>query len=382
MDDVGSVGGQWQFEDFQIFPWHPSFNTGNEIIDDQHRNLVILLNRLAYSLIQDEDIELDDQYRALHDYASVHFHDEEKIWMEHFGDDPWFIGHRKSHENFLVRLEDIRNRFADKSSEQEVEEIVRFLIRWLASHIIESDKKMYFVILDMDSGYSIESAKRNAEIKMGGEIQDLIDAVLNMYENLSKTTLYMIQERNSRIRTEEMLKAAYRKLEVISVTDQLTGLFNRHQLDNMIDREIRRAARNKERVALYMIDIDYFKKYNDFYGHLAGDEALKKVADTLRQTCARPGDFLFRFGGEEFCVVIMQANEESIIPFGNRIRAAVEARSIPHETNPNSRFLTISIGAVTWIPKPGEEIKEYFEHADRALYESKRKGRNFVTMNV
>jgi len=167
----------------------------------------------------------------------------------------------------------------------------------------------------------------------------------------------------------------------LSITDALTGLNNRRYFDEVFPREIRLAARNKATLTFVMIDIDYFKKYNDLYGHMGGDEALMKVASVLQSSLMRPNDYVFRLGGEEFGIVVSEANQECLLGFLNRVRQAVEDLAIEHADSDVSRFVTVSIGAHSFHGHVGSiEGHELYAEADHALYEAK-KTRNRVLIN-
>lgn len=379
---VGFSDNKIDLNDFEVFPWHPGFDTGIELIDCQHKRLVLLLNKFANTLVKDNLMEIDHAVNELSEYANFHFKDEEKIWSKYFGDDRWFHSHHHAHDKFFPVITQIKESGGDADRQEVLENVVKFLIRWLAIHIIENDKRMSFVVSAIDAGSSLEEAKLQAEGKMGGAIRELVETVLSMYENLSSMALGMIRERNARLKAEERLKEAYKKLKAISVTDQLTGLFNRRHLDEVTKREFARAARNKEQVAFFMIDVDFFKKYNDRYGHLAGDDALQKVAATLEISCQRPGDFTFRYGGEEFCALATNVKESDVKNLGEKIRAAVEALAIPHTDNENGQVVTISVGAASWIPSVDDNLDDYISCADKALYNSKNTGRNKVTYTI
>lgn len=184
---------------------------------------------------------------------------------------------------------------------------------------------------------------------------------------------------NEVVEKQEILRAlesANATLRKISAIDDLTSVPNRRKLNEVIDYEWRRSTREKNDLALFMIDIDSFKSYNDTYGHGAGDQALKQVASVLNQFSMRPTDFIARYGGEEFTFLAINMNKENILHFANRMRAAVEGLKIPHETSGNSEYLTISIGATIAMPYGNDTVQKAFKRADMALYISKNEGRN------
>jgi diguanylate cyclase (GGDEF)-like protein len=168
----------------------------------------------------------------------------------------------------------------------------------------------------------------------------------------------------------------FEKAELLSVTDELTKLYNHRYFIRSLDKEIKRAKRQRYPLGLVMIDVDYFKKYNDTFGHLEGNVVLKTLAEVLRET-ARDTDIVARYGGEEFSVILIQADEEKSRIVAERIRKGVEkCRFNGEEKLPDGR-LTISVGAAVY--DGASELSALIESADRALYRSKKAGRNRVT---
>jgi two-component system chemotaxis family response regulator WspR len=168
------------------------------------------------------------------------------------------------------------------------------------------------------------------------------------------------------------------ELQRLNRVDGLTGLSNRSYLDEVLATEWARAAREHSPVSILMIDIDDFKKYNDTYGHVAGDEALKQVAAALRRQCKRPADLAARFGGEEFTAVLPATTHEGAHSVAESIRTSVESLAIVHSKSTVAPHLTLSLGGATTIPSPGTSYDPLIEAADRALYEAKRTGKNRV----
>ncbi len=166
-------------------------------------------------------------------------------------------------------------------------------------------------------------------------------------------------------------------IEKLSITDSLTKLNNRRYFDQVIDKELSLAARNQAPITLAMIDIDYFKKYNDCYGHPAGDQALIKVAQAFMQSLKRPNDYVFRLGGEEFAFIFSGADREQSLRFIDGIRAKIEALQIEHEQSDLGDYMTISIGAYISCTKERLDSNELYIKADEALYEAKQQ-RNAV----
>ena len=166
-----------------------------------------------------------------------------------------------------------------------------------------------------------------------------------------------------------------------SRTDELTKLFNRRYFDELLQRELGRAAREKTPLALLMLDIDHFKQYNDHYGHVAGDKCLKRVATILRKTLQRSNDVVARFGGEEFILLLSNTNlsqmEQLVNNLGNRFKQA----ALPHDFSLAANYVTCSIGGISMIPTPETTERTLILRADALLYQAKENGRNRAVLS-
>lgn len=174
------------------------------------------------------------------------------------------------------------------------------------------------------------------------------------------------------------LEAERERLESIVSSDPLTDLANRRGFDHFLREKWRHARRERQSVALLMIDIDCFKPFNDNYGHQEGDECLQQVAATVRQWTRRAADLAARYGGEEFVVVLPDTSLEAAVKIGEDIRGAVEAIQYRHEFSSAASVVTVSVGAASVFPKAGIEPAQLIHLADQALYNAKRGGRNRV----
>jgi len=182
------------------------------------------------------------------------------------------------------------------------------------------------------------------------------------------------------LETTRQLEAANAKLKEQSNLDGLTGIANRRRFDEYIDLEWKRACRRGEPLSLVMIDIDHFKAYNDNYGHLAGDDCLKQVAQALRRVVKRPADLVVRYGGEEFAVVLPETHLEGAAALAEELRSAIEDLGIPHAYSPILDKVTVSLGVDTRYPQPSGQLQELVSRADQALYRAKEAGRNRVAI--
>jgi diguanylate cyclase (GGDEF)-like protein len=197
----------------------------------------------------------------------------------------------------------------------------------------------------------------------------LVFAVLTLI--LGGVSWVMARARVSRMQLEEELRR-------FSFMDELTGIANRRNFDTFIDTEWKRAVRDNTPLSLLMIDIDFFKAFNDTYGHQSGDECLRQVASIINATLKRPGDMVARYGGEEFAVVLPGTDIEGAASLSESLRAKAEALGIVHAKSQASNYLTISVGCATVFPRQTSSPARLISAADQALYQAKQAGRNLV----
>lgn len=178
-------------------------------------------------------------------------------------------------------------------------------------------------------------------------------------------------------RTKE-LEEAKRAAEELSLLDGLTGIANRRRFDEYLNQEIRRAARSKKPLSLIMLDIDFFKLFNDHYGHIAGDDCLKEVAHVLAKTLNRSTDMIARYGGEEFACILTETDAEGALAVAKDFLEAIRALRIRHDYSPAGNQVTLSCGIVTVVPAFNTSPTEIIKQADAMLYQAKGGGRNQI----
>jgi diguanylate cyclase (GGDEF)-like protein len=182
----------------------------------------------------------------------------------------------------------------------------------------------------------------------------------------------------ARVRTHLELKRHRDTLERLSLVDGLTGVPNRRHFDSFIEMAWRQGARASSPLSLLMIDIDYFKGFNDRYGHLAGDDCLRRVARALADNLHRPLDFVARYGGEEFACIVPQTRAAGALHIGELLRATETSLNIPHDMSPAADCVTVSVGIATLVPNRELSPSALIQAADRAVYRAKAGGRNRV----
>ncbi len=213
----------------------------------------------------------------------------------------------------------------------------------------------------------VESAlKLNREIKARKKRERELEKLTRYLERVNKE----LEEKNN-------------KLERMVNVDGLTGIANRRIFDEILQREWNKSIKDCRVMSLIIGDIDYFKNYNDTYGHLAGDECLIRVAKKLKEMVTRPQDLVARYGGEEFGIILPYVNLEDALLIAERVRSGVKAMNIPHSSSPVSDFVTMSLGVTTINNDANECLKDhnldqYLNMSDRALYKAKEKGRDRV----
>jgi len=234
------------------------------------------------------------------------------------------------------------------------------------------------------------SSKEDATVKRdafaGGandymvKLPDIIELVARIRYH-SRSYINLLQRdaayRALRESQQELQKTNF-ELQRLTNTDGLTGIANRRYFDDYLLAEWKRARREQLDMSLLLIDVDYFKLYNDTYGHVAGDMVLKQVARVLDDSIMRPADLAARFGGEEFTMILPRTGIDGALGIAEKLCALVLSKQIPHERSQASSWLSVSIGVASIVPAEDQEPKALVEMADRRLYRAKQGGRNRV----
>lgn len=198
-------------------------------------------------------------------------------------------------------------------------------------------------------------------------------AVFGIYRDISAR----VKAERALLESRRQLEEANSMLERISNHDGLTAIPNRRSFEHFYELEWRRACREHKWISLVMIDVDFFKSFNDHYGHLAGDQCLKHIAHAL-QVLNRPGDLVARYGGEEFVAVLSGTDRAGAVLMAERMRERVQMLKLPHEQSKISPHVTISLGVATEVPEANANPLNLVLKADQALYLAKSRGRNRV----
>jgi len=263
-----------------------------------------------------------------------------------------------------------------KSGQQAIERAIKRPPDLILLDIVMPDMDGYQVLYELKNN----DVLKNIPVIFISALRDQADEekglVLGAVDYISKPFSHAIVL--ARVNIQIKIVRQIKLIESIALLDGLTEIPNRRNYDNRITMEWARAVREGNPISLLYIDIDYFKKFNDNYGHSKGDEALKAVANTISRTIGRPADFAARIGGEEFAVLLPNTQSDGALKIAESIRAAVEALRMVHQYSTVSSVLTISIGGTCCLPNKESDLHKFIDDADKMLYRAKNNGRNKV----
>jgi diguanylate cyclase (GGDEF)-like protein len=223
-----------------------------------------------------------------------------------------------------------------------------------------------------DAGATDFVAKPVCEYELLGRVRSALKLQCTLKECESRE--------NELLEATRQLQRLNEKLHRLAILDDLTGIANRRFFNVLLHQEWGRATREVVPLSLILIDIDYFKNYNDHYGHLQGDQCLKQVASTLNGMIRRPGDLVARFGGEEFVVLLAHTSLQGARAVAEGLRQGVENLNLRHPDSAVSDRVTISLGVASLVPDRGFSVDSLLAAADRAVYQAKVEGRNRVNV--
>ena len=228
----------------------------------------------------------------------------------------------------------------------------------------------------------IERLKQELE-ELKLEKTDLEILLETTTEHSDMVELELQKEISDRLQAEAALQKANKELESLSCLDSLTQVANRRRFDQSFAQEWWRMVRDNKPLSLILCDVDYFKKYNDRYGHQAGDRCLKQVAQVISTALIRPGDLVARYGGEEFSVILPNTDARGAIKVAERIQLQLKSLKLTHAESAICEYVTMSLGIASTFPIPESEPDSLIAEADKALYQAKAQGRNcFVSSNL
>lgn len=347
----------------------------NEILEVYHGELATIIYKAKHLKVNKNEVALNIENSLIkidkywESYQSHFKRDEELQYVDYVASEI------KNTNNYFLRI------LAVTKGKKNLGNISIDLLESHVEHIHNIMKKLI--------NYEVDIAKYERKVfldKYNSTFKELsfilmliIFAVLVISYNVFKS----IQGDHTKLEsTTKKLKIANKKLENVSYTDSLTNLHNRRYFNFVYERELRRAKRTKSYITFMMLDIDYFKQYNDTYGHIQGDYALKSVATVLKETLKRPSDFVFRLGGEEFGILFIDVDEENSAKLAQKLCDAIRDKEIKHENSKVNKYLTVSIGVICCKISDSIDENILITCADNMLYKAKNDGRDRCVLST
>lgn len=243
-------------------------------------------------------------------------------------------------------------------------------------HELDRDKTFSMCVAQSIAGIDHEADYR--ALKADGSylwIRDVVHVIRKENGDVDSLVGFMF-DISERKKQEQQLEILQRQLEEFSYKDGLTGIANRRLFDEFFAREWQSAIRLQQPLSILLIDLDYFKQYNDQHGHLQGDQCLREIAQLLTTCCSRPRDLVSRFGGEEFAIVLPETDETAAIQIAESLLQALNNAKLPHCASTISDYVSCSIGVKTIIPTEQQDRVGFLSEVDQNLYHAKQNGRN------
>lgn len=374
------------------FVWDQNFVTGLADVDEQHQGLVALFNELSRALFAaDADPQTDhapllhDVFKRLLNYTVYHFTEEEAL-MEQQGVDARHVqAHKALHRQFVQQVGTMWSSRTSTASSGDA--ITSFLTAWLGLHILGIDQSLARQITALGQGATAVQAYEREMAAHDNSTQVLLKMIGKLYQVLSLQNAELVQA-NQRLehrvaqRTQELAEAndelqrANVQLQVYGRTDGLLQVANRAYFNDRLEHACASAFRRQQPLGLLMIDVDDFKRYNDHFGHQAGDACLQAIARAVQQAMQRSTDLVARYGGEELAAILPEVDAAGAGAVAARVVAAVAALRLPHPASVVGPFVSVSVGATGRVPTRQDAGNALVAEADEALYRAKAAGRN------
>ena len=375
----------------ESFHWDKHFETGLDDVDRQHHHLVDVINRFGELVIQPKEMSISDAesvFKELAAYAHYHFEEEEGL-MSHAGVDSRHVDHHlKEHKKFL---DEVTLMYQGVSPEHPdaLKPLLKFLIYWLAYHILGSDQSMARQIKAIRAGQKPGEAYLAEERRMEGAPEPLLVALSGLFEQVSERNhelLELNQTLEAKVAERTLalsevnreLGIANRRLEEIALTDALTGLPNRRHAMARLAQLWEESGRDGTALACMMIDADGFKQINDTYGHDAGDDVLRYLSRHLKYS-VRTDDVVSRLGGDEFLIICPHTSLDGAAHVAEQMRHAVAALRVT--AGKGEWQGSISVGVASRKPDM-DAPEDLIKAADKCVYTAKRLGRNRVACDM
>ena len=263
----------------------------------------------------------------------------------------------------LIGLEQVMNNILEKK-------VMSFHLQGVAREVLDQSSTHHDVYIFM----GMDGDQKECLVLL---IEDVTEQMKNrqiLLQAVNETTLLMMPMTDK----SNYIESLNKNLQHIALTDSLTKLANRRHFDQYLEMEWKRMAREQKPLALILCDVDFFKLYNDAYGHVAGDKCLQEVAVVVAENVKRPGDLAARYGGEEFAIVLPNTYIQGAVQLAEMIRQKLAIKAIAHSGSPDSQIVSLSLGVVSVIPHQDISINWLIMEADEALYKAKNTGRDRV----
>lgn len=363
----------------ESFHWDKHFVTGLPEIDQQHHQLVDIINVFG-SLLAKNSLESDDleqTFKKLAEYARYHFQEEERLMGEIGVDRRLLDAQIEAHQNFFHEVAAMHAAISNHHPEG-ASQLLDFLIHWLAYHILGADQNMARQIKAIQAGASPSECYEKEDVAGVNATGPLLGALNNLFQQVSARNKELVQlNRSLEVKVKERTKAlseANLHLEELALTDVLTGLPNRRHAMRRLAELWDESGQKKTPLVCMMIDADDFKAINDTYGHDAGDLVLGELAKTLSHSF-RNDDIVCRLGGDEFLVICPNTDLAGALHVAELAGTAVAKRHVPAGKGVWQGSISIGVAARTPETKSFEEL---ITVADRAVYIAKHDGKNCV----
>ncbi|GGX77093.1 GGDEF domain-containing protein [Vogesella alkaliphila] len=245
-------------------------------------------------------------------------------------------------------------------------------------HPEDRDKVVNFCVAQSQAGVDHEADYRALTRENGYVwIRDVVHVVRNAQGEVESLIGFMF-DISERKKTEEKLLVLQKELEALSFKDGLTGIANRRRFDSGLEMEWESMRNSRLPLSLILLDVDFFKQFNDLYGHIAGDQCLTRIAQTLNLALAGPRDLVARYGGEEFIIMLPETDASGAQRVAERCQRLIEKLAIAHSQSPHDERVTVSIGVGTVLPGDRLTTTDFIQAVDRQLYVAKQNGRNRI----
>ncbi|EMP56397.1 diguanylate cyclase/phosphodiesterase [Marinobacter santoriniensis NKSG1] len=370
---------------FEIFPWSRHFETGLEDIDDQHRVLVNILNRLAWHFASGSP-EADSTHLLdeLLGYASYHFQYEEGVWSRALGQSAMCRNHHEAHELFFARIQVLRQ--SEAPEEEVLADLFDYLTRWLAFNILESDRRMALTVKAVEAGAPLPQALDQVDTELSGPMSIMVTALLEIYGKLSASAIQLMHEKLARQRAESEVAHLQRErlhhaletqaqdhqnqMAFLAYSDPLTGLLNRNGIIRAVREFLENGSLEDNSAALVSIDLDNFHEINARFGEETADRVLGLLARRW-QDALPPNAALARIGGDEFALLMTDARQVE-----SRLRALQLTCLQPFELGDASAATSFTAGIVCFPSREAgiasKDADILLRQADHTLFRAKQ----------